>query len=348
MDGLRARPAEVTTASTPDRHEPFEFRRPVETNREHARVRGDSSHHDEPPVVRGDVIIRAAPLQASLHRFWFMHGHLTESQRWLSSALALPAAGTTEVRRLTAECHFALGLVTVLLGARSKEGQHLETARMMARELADDALAVLTLRMVTHGLVEEGRFAEAQRRAAEAFETATRLGTPFEMGAALGALGIVSRAQRDYERAARYFDDEVAQYRASGERWFRAAALSDAAEAEERHGKLARAEARAMEGLELANDGDTPAIAWNLEVFARVRASRGHQLLAARLWGAAEVLRERTGLTLPAYWMEGLAEAVAAARARLGDDSGFTTAWTEGRVMTCAEAIAIARSADVM
>ena len=63
--------------------------------------------------------------------------------------------------------------------------------------------------------------------------------------------------------------------------------------------------------------------------------------------GGRRVLRERTGLTLPAYWMEGLAQAVATTPARLGDDRAFTTAWAEGWAMSCPEAIAIARSANV-
>ena len=291
-------------------------------------------------------ITEALDLSASLHWFWFMHGHLSESHRWLTCVLARPAPATLEVARLTAECHFALGLVNVLLGAPEQGGQHLETALIMARKLGDEPLAVWTLRMITHGLIEEGRIAEAQRRAAEAFQLATRLGTPFEMSAALGTLGIVSRAQGDYEGAARCFD-QGAQHCAPGERWFHAVSISDAAEAEERRGNFTRAEALAIEGLQLADDDGTPAVAWNLEVLARARARRGHLLLAARFWGAAEVLRERTGLTLPAYWMEGLAQAVATTRARLGDDSAFTTAWTEGRAMSCAEAIAIARSAHV-
>jgi hypothetical protein len=207
--------------------------------------------------------------------------------------------------------------------------------------LGVEALAVWTLKMMTHGLVEERRLAEAQRRAAEAFQIATRLDTPFELSTALATLGIVSRAQCEYAEAARHFE-QSAQHCPSGERWFRSASLADAAEAEERHGDLARAETLAMEGLRLADDGDTPNIAWNLEVLARARRDRGNLLLAARLWGAAEVLRERTGLTLPAYWMDGLADAVAATRARLGDDGAFTAAWTEGRAMPCAEAIALA------
>jgi DNA-binding winged helix-turn-helix (wHTH) protein len=133
------------------------------------------------------------------------------------------------------------------------------------RELADVAAVLEEHRLLT--LIGPGGCGKT-RLALEA------AGTPFEMGAALGTLGIVSRALRDYERAARYFDEQAAQHRASGERWFRAAALADAAEAEERDGKPARAEVLAIEGLQFADDDDTPAIAWNLEVLARARESR--------------------------------------------------------------------------
>ena len=149
-------------------------------------------------------VTAALELSASLHWFWFMHGHLSESQRWLSSALARSAADTPEVERLKAECLFALGLVTVLLGDPEGGGHHLTTSLGMARKLGDEALAVWALRMVTHGLVEEGRIAEAQTFATEAFEAATRLGTPFETGTALGTLGIVRRAECDYAAAAQY------------------------------------------------------------------------------------------------------------------------------------------------
>jgi predicted ATPase/DNA-binding winged helix-turn-helix (wHTH) protein len=291
-----------------------------------------------------EQLTSALELAASLHWFWFMQGHLGEAQRWLSSVLDRPAPDTPEVRRLTAECFSALGLVTVLLGAPEHGVHHLNTGLRMARELGDDALAVWTLRMVVHGLIEEGRIAEAETTAAEALETATRLGTPFEVGTALGTLGLVRRAQCDYDAAAQLYEDEAAHSRASGERWFCAASLSDAAEAEERRGNLVKAAALATEGLQLADESDTPAVAWNVEVLARVLASRGDLLPATRLWGAADVLRERTGLTLPGYWIVATDEAIAAARARMHDERAFTNAWSEGRAMDSADAIALARS----
>jgi non-specific serine/threonine protein kinase len=291
-----------------------------------------------------EQVVSALELSASLHLFWFMQGQLGEAQRWISSALDRPAPDTPEVRRLRAECFLALGLVTVLLGSPEQGGEHLDTSLRMARDLQDEALAVVVLRMMAHGLVEEGRIPEAETIAAEATDTAKRLNAPFEVGTALGTVGIVRRAKGDYEAAARCFEDEAAQHRASGEHWFCAASLSDAAEAQERRGDLTRAKALAAEGLALADANDTPAVAWNLEVLARALAGQGALLPAIRLWGAAEVLRERTGLTLPGYWIAAMEDAIAAARTRLDDEGAFRRAWSEGRAMGSAEAIALARS----
>ena len=297
-------------------------------------------------VAAPDHAVAALELSASLHWFWFMQGHLGEAQRWLSAVLERPTPDTSDVRRLKAECMFALGLVTVLLGAPEQGGQQLDTSLRMARELQDDVLAVKTLRMIAHGLVEQGRIAEADTMAAEALATAACLNTPFEVGVALGAVGIVRRAQGDYESAARCFEDEAARYRASGEHWFCATALSDAAEAQICREDLARAEMLAAEGIALADENDTPAVAWNFDVLARALAGRGALIPAIKLWGAAEVLRERTGLTLPGYWIAALDEAIAAARTRPDDDSAFRLAWSDGRAMGSAEAIAFARSSD--
>ena len=298
-------------------------------------------------LTEPESLASALELAASLHWFWFMQGHLGEARRWLSSVLDRPSPDTPEARRLMAECLSALGLVTVLLGAPEQGVQHLTKGLRLARELEDDALSVWTLRMIAHGLIEEGRIADADTTAAEALQVGTRLGTAFSVSTALGTLGLVRRAQCDYDRAAQCFGDEAMQLRACGERWFCAASLADAAETEERRGNLVRAAALAREGLQLADENDTPAVAWNIDVLARTLAARGHLLPATRLWGAAEVLRERTGLTLSGYWIAATDEAIATTRELLHDDHAFGNAWNDGRAMGSADAIALARSHDL-
>lgn len=199
-------------------------------------------------------------LSAGLHLFWFKHGHLNEARRWLKPALARPASETPEVKSLTAECWCALGLSTILIGSADEGRHYLETSLRLARELGDDGLAVVVLRMFVQGLVDAGEIEAAETCAAEA---------------------------------------------------------------------LAIAE-------------DAPTLAWNLEIFGRALAAAGYGLTASRVWGAAEVVYERIGLTTPRYWVTAYERALSVARAAVGDEAAFTAAWQEGRRMTPAEAVACA------
>jgi hypothetical protein len=72
-----------------------------------------------------------------------------------------------------------------------------------------------------------------------------------------------------------------------------------------------------------------------------VAEARGEPLRAARLWGAAEALREVTGYTMSvreARWYELY---ISAARSELGENA-FLAALEEGRTMTEEQAIALA------
>jgi DNA-binding CsgD family transcriptional regulator len=85
---------------------------------------------------------------------------------------------------------------------------------------------------------------------------------------------------------------------------------------------------------------DKVGISYGLLGLAGVAAFRRQPARAARLWGAAEDLREATGVSLSPferihYNYEGYS---ANARSRL-DEVAWATAWTEGRDMTPEEAL---------
>ena len=69
---------------------------------------------------------------------------------------------------------------------------------------------------------------------------------------------------------------------------------------------------------------------------AHIAVARGQPLDAARLFGAAEVLRERIGFPIQASYATEYAHAVAAARAQWDADA-FARAWAEGRAWTVEE-----------
>jgi hypothetical protein len=73
---------------------------------------------------------------------------------------------------------------------------------------------------------------------------------------------------------------------------------------------------------------------------AQIAWSQGQPLRTARLFGAAEALREKFCRPLPPV-DRGDYDCVPAARATLGEDL-FAATWTEGRAMTLEQAIAYA------
>jgi DNA-binding NarL/FixJ family response regulator len=70
-----------------------------------------------------------------------------------------------------------------------------------------------------------------------------------------------------------------------------------------------------------------------LEGWADMVAAQGEPAWAARLWGAAEGLRETIGTPLPPVYRADYEHSVAAARTQLGEKT-FAAAWAEGRAMT--------------
>jgi hypothetical protein len=73
-------------------------------------------------------------------------------------------------------------------------------------------------------------------------------------------------------------------------------------------------------------------IALSSEAFAHL-AAREDAERAARLWGAAEALRERLGAPLPPNERAEYEREVAAVRQALGAE-GFAVAWAAGRSLT--------------
>ena len=67
---------------------------------------------------------------------------------------------------------------------------------------------------------------------------------------------------------------------------------------------------------------------------------RGNPLRGARLWGAAEALREQIGMSLSKFDLtaSGYEQDLAAVRSTL-DEASFDAAWAEGRAMSFEQAV---------
>jgi DNA-binding CsgD family transcriptional regulator len=159
--------------------------------------------------------------------------------------------------------------------------------------------------------------------------------------------GQLALQQGDVATARALGEESVAHFREMGDQWGIVEANLLLAEVAARQGDHAAAHALYEECLAIARKCNYQwAIAPCLEGLASMVAAQepaGASLVdalwAARLWGAAESLREAIGMPMPPVYRADYERAVASACTQLGGQA-FAAAWTEGRTMTPEQAFA--------
>ncbi len=172
--------------------------------------------------------------------------------------------------------------------------------------------------------------------AEEGLAHARELGHTGLIAQALGYLAELALAQGDVTRARSLVEEAWAIERVQGDRGGRAWILSMLGKVAVLQGDDAAAQALYQEALA---SGFEEYNSFCLEGLAEVAKREGKPVWAARLWGAAEALREAIGEPIPPIERADYERSVTAARAQLGEQA-FAAAWAEGRTMTPEQALA--------
>jgi ATP/maltotriose-dependent transcriptional regulator MalT len=180
-------------------------------------------------------------------------------------------------------------------------------------------------------------------RASEALEEAVRLqrasGEVAGLSRSLLGLGIKAILQQDYERAASLHEEGLALARQAEDDFAINVALMQGALVSLSRGEHRRARALSEEGLALAwRLRMLHPTAAHLNISAALAASEGVAVRSARIWGAAETLRESIGAPISPVESSYYAPYNAAALAKLGEAS-WEAARAEGRAMTPEQAV---------
>jgi hypothetical protein len=146
-------------------------------------------------------------------------------------------------------------------------------------------------------------------------------------------LGQLTRAQGDYMTAHSLFEESVTAARELNSQYWIAVARSNLGLTAVGLGDLVAAHSLFQESLGLFHQrGDPWGSAESLEGLAYVAAAGGQAERAARLFGAAETVRETARVPLRLFERPDYDRHVAAARAALKEEA-FAAAWAEGRAM---------------
>jgi predicted ATPase/DNA-binding SARP family transcriptional activator/DNA-binding CsgD family transcriptional regulator len=321
-------------------------------------------------------------MASALRLFWYTRGYLSEGRRYLEAVArsdAVPATvrakaldglgwiaepqGDYERARVAYEESLELyrssndkrGVANALgdLGSLAlDQGDYEQATSLLEESLAlhresgskEDVIGVL------NGLGVLASAKGDRERSISFFSEALVLsrgtGNVRRTAASLGNLGITMLVHGDPEQATVLLEESLALFRDIGDSSNIAIGLMYSALAALTQDDHERVKALSEESLKLLQIAeDKQHIADCLEIMAGGAGAQGRAQRAARLWGAAEVLREDIGVPLQPEDREVLDPYLAAARSSLGEVAWQVTL-AEGRAMMPEQAIEYALSAN--
>src|SRR5215210_1122959 len=272
-------------------------------------------------------------LAGTLWRFWWMRGHYSEGRRWLEEALAkdggAPAArakaleavgwladdqgdidravaAAEEGLRISARAEIQssvtasflriLGSAAYVRGDHEQAAQHFEESLALSREARDERSVASSLLRLGNVSSDQGDHEKAKEFYEEGLALSREVDDKALLASALISVGAEFLLQGDHERGAMLNEEAAELYRASGNTGGLQYTLDNLGWAALMRGDLQHAEALHRESLALSRQlGDRLVAAEALDGLACSASARGQADRAARLFGAAEGLREAVG-----------------------------------------------------
>ena len=278
----------------------------------------------------------ALRLATAVTRFWLTRAYSDEGRRWLDAGLQSRGSVAASVR---ARALNAAGYLAVQGQGDYASGRLLfEESLSIWRTAGDNSGVADSLHSLGLVATHQADLKTADSLYRESLAIRRELDDKGGIALALHNLGIVAFLRDDPE-ARSLFESALALWQELGDRRHIAMALTGMGYVATRQRDLPRARSLYRESLAIRQElGDKWGLAYSIEGLATLAAVQGMTDRAARLLGAVEALREAMRTPLPLFYRPDRDRAVAALRARLGEQA-FAAAWVEGRSMTLEQTV---------
>jgi predicted ATPase/transcriptional regulator with XRE-family HTH domain len=278
-------------------------------------------------------------LAGALARFWSTRRYVTEGRDWLERFLA-PSSARGMPAALQAQASYAVGVLASIQGDCTYAAGRLEESIELYR-LAGDAVGAVRALNTRGGVsYDQGHLAFAAALWAQSLAQARVAGDLGEAAHALGNLGEAYFQMGDLTAAATAHTEALAIAQRAGRADLQAMQHGNLGNVARERGDLRTATALQRQALVLKHRlGARRQIAITLEDLASIAGAEGRGTRAAHLLGAASAIRDAIATPQPVPERTATEQAVAAARAALGEDA-WNAAWTSGKALTLEQAMA--------
>ena len=284
-------------------------------------------------VERAEAEI-ALRLSVALREFWMTRALLSEGRSWLEAALALGKRAAEPVDDgLRCNALTAAGWLAANARDYAAANARFEQSLLLVRRSEEPAQIIAVLGDLAQALRMQGDTERAATLYRERLALCREEGDGRGVAWSLCNLGIIAH-DADDAAAEPLLEEGVAASHGASDRICRAWCMTFLARVAKDHGQYAQSAAAFSETVKLFRDvGHTDGIAFTLEGWAGLAVSMGELRSAARIFGAAEALREAINRPQPLYQRD-------AATAAASSSLAWRAAWAEGRALSAEQAIA--------
>jgi predicted ATPase len=297
------------------------------------------------PSVEGAAADQRIALQArALNAFGalgFGVGDLVGSQKIFEESIVL--SRQIGEKYTLAQALTRLGYAKSFFGDPEGSYRAADEALTLAREVGDKFLLGQALRNMTYALVVTHGDPKAMRAyAEEGLQLYKEVGAHWDFAMALFSMGLLAAWQGDYTEARSRFEACLLLFGELKDRNHLNGVNSELAHLERRQGHFVQAKPLYRETLlEWQRLGHRAAIAHELECLAMIAKAQEEEQRAAKLFGAAEILRENIAIPMTLKERAEYESEVTDLHANM-EETAFLKAWSEGRAMSMEQAILLA------
>jgi predicted ATPase/DNA-binding SARP family transcriptional activator/DNA-binding CsgD family transcriptional regulator len=287
----------------------------------------------------------ALRLAVALARFWEIRSYYSEGSAWLEAVLRKSERADAAAR---AKALTEAGTFAWHRGAFEKAIMFHGEALTLYRELGDEHGVAFALMCLGAQELEQGDLERAALLFEEALSLSRIIGNKRVSAMGLGNLGQVERYRGNHSRAIALNVEALSLFEDLEDTLMITEMSSVMGRDTAYHGAYEAALEFIEKGLPMAQDlRNGYCLAHCLEGLAAMATAKTYGVRAARLWGAADALREAVHAPHPPMDRQVHERNVAVARAKT-DETLWEAAWAEGKAMTLKEAAEYALSEEVV
>ncbi|MCC6453246.1 MAG: tetratricopeptide repeat protein [Acidobacteria bacterium] len=286
----------------------------------------------------------ALRIAASIQRFWWRRGHLSEGVEWTRRIIDATCASGDP--KLLASAYRGISSLSWNRGDFDAAVAFAEKGLEIALKTGDKKLVINALHSVGTAKHNKGDFSSAREFSEKALVMAREAGEPFEAAELANALGELARHQEDHAAAGRHYEEALQIARQNGYKQLNMLAAINLAAVACQLEDYELSYAYTLESMKLSEEmGSTISIGYALERFAALAVISGEMERAALLSGAMEAIYDAAGYRIEEVDRLFLERYLDKARSAIGDER-FEGSRDRGKAMSVADAVAFAREGE--